>query len=47
MVLELKSDSVNGPNRFTGYFFQKCWVIVGDDVFKGVNAFFEELTLPK
>lgn len=42
-----KGDSASGPDGLTGHFYQACWEIVGEDVFKVVKAFCEGKTLPK
>ncbi|WMV24325.1 hypothetical protein MTR67_017710 [Solanum verrucosum] len=32
VVFELNGDSTSGPDGFTGYFYQTCWEIVGEDL---------------
>lgn len=43
VVFEVNGD----PNRFTEYLFQFCWDVVGEDVVKVVQAFFDGRILPK
>lgn len=40
MVFELSGRSVASPDGFSGYFFQRSWDIVGDDITRVVRAFF-------
>ncbi|XP_060210567.1 uncharacterized protein LOC132637503 [Lycium barbarum] len=40
VVLSLNGDSPNGPDGFTGHFYQKCWEIIKIDVVQMVRAFF-------
>lgn len=47
MVFELNGKNAYGPDGFTGPFFQKCYDIIGQYVWKVVKAFFEGITLPK
>ncbi|XP_060202298.1 uncharacterized protein LOC132630740 [Lycium barbarum] len=46
-VFELAGDSACGPDGLSGIFYQKCWDIVGVDVYNVVKAFFDGQTLPK
>ncbi|XP_060178061.1 uncharacterized protein LOC132607994 [Lycium barbarum] len=46
-VFGLNSESACGPDGFTGLFFQKCWDIVGDDIFHMVWDFFREFELSR
>ncbi|XP_059306374.1 uncharacterized protein LOC132057787 [Lycium ferocissimum] len=46
-VFELAGDSACGPDGLSGIFYQKCWDIVGADVYNVVKAFFNGQTLPK
>lgn len=47
VVFNLSGDSASGLDGFTGLFYQHCWDIVDDDVWKLVSIFFEGNTLPK
>ncbi|XP_060170611.1 uncharacterized protein LOC132601548 [Lycium barbarum] len=47
VVFALSGDSACGPDGFSGIFYQKCWNIVGADVYNVVKAFYEGQTLPK
>ncbi|KAL2453080.1 Uncharacterized protein Adt_45817 [Abeliophyllum distichum] len=46
-VFNIDVDSVAGPDEFTSYFFQQCWKIVQDDVFRIVLNFFDGGHLPR
>ncbi|XP_060182221.1 uncharacterized protein LOC132611876 [Lycium barbarum] len=46
-VFELAGDSACGPDSLSGIFYQKCWDIVGADVYNVVKAFFDGQTLLK
>ena len=42
MVRNLKGDKAPGPDGFSMGFFQKCWVVLKDDilaVFKGFHTY--------
>ncbi|WMV18188.1 hypothetical protein MTR67_011573 [Solanum verrucosum] len=47
VVSALNGSSACGPDGFTGYFFQYCWEIIGEDITKVVKAFFCGQELPK
>ncbi|XP_060170606.1 uncharacterized protein LOC132601544 [Lycium barbarum] len=47
VVFGLAGDSAYGPDGLSGIFYQKCWDIVGADVYNVVKAFFDIQTLPK
>ncbi|XP_060200158.1 uncharacterized protein LOC132628392 [Lycium barbarum] len=41
VVFALSGDSACGPDGFSGIFYQKCWNIIGADVYNVVKAFDE------
>ncbi|XP_059295494.1 uncharacterized protein LOC132048826 [Lycium ferocissimum] len=47
VVFALLGDSACGPGGFSSIFYQKCWNIVGADVYNVVKALYEGQTLPK
>lgn len=47
MVFELNAESSCGPDGFSGCFYQHCWDIVGPDMIKVVQTFYQCDTLPK
>ncbi|XP_060202053.1 uncharacterized protein LOC132630501 [Lycium barbarum] len=47
VIFELKGETTCGPDGLSGTFFHLCWDIVGMDVFRMVQAFYEGHTLPK
>ncbi|KAL6182579.1 hypothetical protein ACLB2K_043998 [Fragaria x ananassa] len=40
-VKSMDPDSASGPDGFNGYFFVSCWDVVGADVVKAVQYFFQ------
>ncbi|XP_004292256.1 PREDICTED: uncharacterized protein LOC101292376 [Fragaria vesca subsp. vesca] len=40
-VKSMDPDSALGPDGFNGHFFVSCWEVVGADVVKGVQYFFQ------
>ncbi|XP_070034275.1 uncharacterized protein [Nicotiana tomentosiformis] len=46
-VFALSGDSASGVDGFTGLFHQKCWDIVGADIFMMVKAVYRGASLPK
>ncbi|XP_060211838.1 uncharacterized protein LOC132639409 [Lycium barbarum] len=47
VVFELKGESACGPDGLSGTFFHSCWDIVGMDVFRMVQAFYEGHNVPE
>lgn len=46
-VFDLSGDSAAGPNGFTKNFFQICWQIVAEDVWRALKSFFCGFELPR
>ncbi|XP_075086190.1 uncharacterized protein LOC142168914 [Nicotiana tabacum] len=46
-VIALSGDSANGPDGFTGLFFQQCWDTVGSDIYNMLQQFYIGSPLPK
>lgn len=46
-VFNLNGDSASGSDVFTGLFYQKCWEIIGSDLYRMVDSLFVGNTLPK
>ncbi|XP_075098971.1 uncharacterized protein LOC107793393 [Nicotiana tabacum] len=46
-IFALSGDSTSGPDGFTGLFYQKCWNIVGADIFMMVQDIYGGASLPK
>ncbi|KAL2512549.1 Uncharacterized protein Adt_18149 [Abeliophyllum distichum] len=46
-VFSIDADSVAGSDGFSSHFFQQCWEIVQDDVFRAVLDFFDGGHLPR
>ncbi|XP_059281156.1 uncharacterized protein LOC132034819 [Lycium ferocissimum] len=47
VVNELNGGSISRPDRFIGLFYQKCWDVLGDDVYHTILSFFDGASLPK
>lgn len=47
VIFELNDRSASGTDGLPGQFYQTCWEIVGEDVFKVVQATFQGHTLPR
>lgn len=47
VVFKLNGSNTSGPNGLPGQFYQTCCDIVGEDVVKVVQAFFQGHTLPR
>lgn len=45
-VFSIKPDSALGADGMSGFFFQKYWDIVGDQLTKEVLCFFETCVMP-
>ncbi|XP_057770826.1 uncharacterized protein LOC130990623 [Salvia miltiorrhiza] len=45
-VFSMDASSSPGPDGFSGKFFQSCWSLVRNDVWKAVRTFFEKSYLP-
>lgn len=46
-VLQIDPESCFGSDGFSRLFFQKCWHIIGEDVFAAVQEFFYSVPIPK
>ena len=46
-IFSLGSDKALGPDGFTACFFKKSWPIVGSDVCKAIQSFFQSRALLK
>ena len=38
MVFNMSLDKSPGPNEFQAFFFQKCWDILGEDLWRAIEA---------
>ncbi|XP_069145607.1 uncharacterized protein [Solanum lycopersicum] len=47
VVFSMSSNSAAGPDGMNGYFFQKCWNIIKNDLVEVLHAFFNGLMIPK
>ncbi|XP_057803511.1 uncharacterized protein LOC131018823 [Salvia miltiorrhiza] len=45
-VFGMDASSAPGPDGFSGKFFQSCWDIIKEDIWKAVTTFFERSYLP-
>ncbi|XP_057803415.1 uncharacterized protein LOC131018702 [Salvia miltiorrhiza] len=45
-VFSMDASSSPGPDGFSGKFFQSCWSLIRNDVWKAVRTFFEKSYLP-
>lgn len=43
----MEGDKSPGPDRFTMLFYQECWEIIRNDLFKVFESFFERVTINK
>ncbi|XP_070057285.1 uncharacterized protein [Nicotiana tomentosiformis] len=46
-VFALSGDSASGPDGFIGLFYQHCWEIIGEDIFRLLQEFYVGATLPE
>lgn len=46
-VFSLSGNSAPGPDGFTGNFYTYCWDIVGEDIIKAAQGFFQGWNLPQ
>ncbi|XP_055824484.1 uncharacterized protein LOC129893019 [Solanum dulcamara] len=47
VVFSMNPNSAAGPDGMNGKFFQECWEIIKEDLFRVVLSFFNGQTLPK
>ena len=47
VVFSVNGDSAGGPNGLTCKFYQSCWDIIGQDIFRMVQVFLRGNSLPK
>lgn len=47
IVIELNRHITSGPDGMTGAFYQDAWAIIGQDIFRMVQAFFNGTELPR
>lgn len=47
VIFAMNGDSASGPNGMSGIFYQCCWDIVKEDVYRVVKSFFCGFSLPK
>ncbi|KAJ6776826.1 REVERSE TRANSCRIPTASES [Salix koriyanagi] len=47
VVFECDANSVAGPDGFSGFFYQHCWDIIGEDLVEAVIDFFNGGAIPK
>ena len=47
VILSMNPNSAAGLDCINGYFFQKCWHIINDDLVGVVKAFFSGQMIPK
>ncbi|KAF9619973.1 hypothetical protein IFM89_010589 [Coptis chinensis] len=45
-IFYLHVESVPGPNGFNGFFYQKCWKIVGHNLTRAIHYFFKNSRVP-
>lgn len=46
-MFDLNGDSASGTDGFSGTFFQNCWDIIEEDIFRMLAAFFSGKIIPK
>ncbi|XP_015084239.1 uncharacterized protein LOC107027648 [Solanum pennellii] len=47
VVFSMNPNSAAGPDGMNGYFFQKCWNIIKNDLIEVLHAFFSGQMIPK
>ena len=47
VVFSMNPNSAAGPDGMNGYFFQKCWNIIKNDLIEVVHAFFSGQMIPR
>lgn len=47
IVFSMDPNSVAGPDGMNGKFFQTCWDVIKEDLFKVIQAFFCGQIIPK
>ncbi|KAJ6731270.1 REVERSE TRANSCRIPTASE ZINC-BINDING DOMAIN-CONTAINING PROTEIN-RELATED-RELATED [Salix viminalis] len=47
VVFECDANSAAGPDGFSGFFYQHCWDIIGEDLVEAVIDFFNGGVIPK
>lgn len=40
-MFSLGNDKAPGPDGFTAYFFKRSWSIIGQEVVKAIQSFFQ------